>query len=345
MGEYAVLEGAPALVAAVNRFANVEIRAEKESPSTVNSPTLNISNLKFDITNSGKLKFLNPISRELKKKLVFFTKTLEYFFRDQPVSDYSRPFRISLDTDNFFSKKGGQKLGLGSSAALTVALIHSLSAFFSDKNSINITTHQLFCNSRKAHQFAQGKQGSGIDVAASTYGGVLKFKISKVNQNNYPKISQIIIPSDLYIIPIWCQKSTSTRKFVRKVFSFKREEPKKYWPIMERLIELSTSGCNFIENGNTSAFFTVCDQYYHQLNQLGIASGVNIISEVHEKIGSIVKSAGAVYKPSGAGGGDIGIAYTNSHSIAQKVYEEVLHYGFEILNLSISKSESQVQVE
>ncbi|MEO0813545.1 MAG: hypothetical protein AAFY60_11835, partial [Myxococcota bacterium] len=46
-----------------------------------------------------------------------------------------------------------------------------------------------------------------------------------------------------------------------------------------------------------------------QMEALGQAAGISIVSEAHRHHRSVAQRFGAVYKPSGAGGGDIGVAF------------------------------------
>ena len=336
LGEYAVLEGAPALVAAVNRFAKVDI--SENNSFICKSPTLKITGLKFDISGAGKIDFPDKISDAVQKELVFFINTLEYFLQNKTGKEIPSPFKIELTTDDFYLPTTGQKLGLGSSAALTVAFINGLHTYYDE----TLDSETLFSRSLKAHYFSQGKQGSGIDVAASCFGNVLKFQKSNNGSVEIPKISKTALPQNLKIIPIWSGKSTSTREFVKKVKQFKENNPEKYRSIMGKLSELSRDGCNALDSEKTSNFLEICDQYFYTLRQLGDYSGIAIISDAHQKIRDIVHSTGGVYKPSGAGGGDIGIALTDSPAVQRKIKEALSHSSFQILNLNPEYSGTRV---
>src|SRR5690606_21597860 len=65
--------------------------------------------------------------------------------------------------------EGGHKLGLGSSAAVATALAAALAA----AGGIRPDRELLFDLASSAHRTAQGGTGSGGDVAASVYGGLL----------------------------------------------------------------------------------------------------------------------------------------------------------------------------
>jgi phosphomevalonate kinase len=92
LGEYAVLEGTPALVAAVNRFAKVDISTGNEY--LCKSPTLKIADLKFTISNLGKIHFPGKISDIVQKELTFFIKTMEYFLLNIGEKNRPGPFQV-----------------------------------------------------------------------------------------------------------------------------------------------------------------------------------------------------------------------------------------------------------
>ncbi len=334
IGEYAVLEGAAALVTAVNRYAKIEIKNSQSQSWVFESPTFGISNLKFNITASGKIQFAQPLSQHVQDKLNFFSKALEYFTNKYGKHLSFKPKRVVLNTDDFFIKEKNDKLGLGSSAALVVALIVGFKLTLDQPEEETLDTHKIFVDALMAHYFAQGKMGSGIDIAASTFGGIAEYHMNNILDKHEPDIIPRKIPNNLYILTIWSGKSASTRELVKKIKNLKQEHPSKFQAVMEPLKETSTNGCNYFADGNISLFLKLCDQFYHNLMHLGEVAGANIISDIHQQIAKIVQRAGGVYKPSGAGGGDIGIALTDSQSVADRISDNILRSEFEIVNLS-----------
>src|SRR5262245_37809403 len=121
-GAYAVLEGAPAIVAAVDRYVTADARRTADA-----------------VTPEVRAALGN---------------------RDAPAFD-ARALR-----------RGDNKLGLGSSAAILVASLGAVALRDLGPLSDDALAAQVFEPALAAHRAAQGG-GSGIDVAASTYGGVL----------------------------------------------------------------------------------------------------------------------------------------------------------------------------
>jgi mevalonate kinase len=71
------------------------------------------------------------------------------------------------------------------------------------------------------------------------------------------------------------------------------------------------------------------------LGQLDEAAGIGIFSPVHERLRAIAVKHGAVYKPSGAGGGDFGIALTDSPSVDRDVRAAYAAEGFPVLDAEL----------
>lgn len=127
IGEYVVLEGAPALVCAVDRFARVTIHESSEADFTVDAPSIGIKDTHFSISENNLISFLPAVDLETQKKLTFFKNTFEYAWQYcQNYKITKTALKIIIDTDAFYSQKLSVKLGFGSSAALTVALVKAL---------------------------------------------------------------------------------------------------------------------------------------------------------------------------------------------------------------------------
>ena len=86
--------------------------------------------------------------------------------------------RIELESDAFFRPDGGKR-GLGSSAAIVVALtalwLRAFGSISPGSTGEGDTRETVFRNALAAHRSAQGGRGSGYDVAGSTFGGILLF--------------------------------------------------------------------------------------------------------------------------------------------------------------------------
>ncbi len=96
---------------------------------------------------------------------------------------------------------GTRKIGLGASAAIVVASLAAVEAARGANLAEEYVRARLFDRARAAHAKAQGG-GSGVDVAASVYGGVLEYEPGIVTRRS--------LPSDCSISVFACRESAST---------------------------------------------------------------------------------------------------------------------------------------
>ncbi len=327
LGEYAVLEKAPALVAAINKQCKVRIEPNSDY-FLFSAPNLDIYNVSFVLTENGDARFKEEYPPEIHQMLSFVFSIMKY------VTEHSGRTipnaTICVDTGDFYHAASGKKFGLGSSAALTVGLMVALNEHLGYYEWMK----SLYYESLLAHRIAQGKLGSGVDVAATTNGGVIRYEMPHSAIGKAETIRPCSWPSDLYMVPIWTGISASTRAFVKKVDKFQADSPKDYRYILDAMIELSEQGAHYFEEGATQPFLEVVQAFMSQECLLGRQSGAPIISPVHEQLTELVKQTGGVYKPSGAGGGDIGVALCSSESIQQQIIEQIDKSAFDVLNLA-----------
>ena len=334
LGEYAVLEGAPALVCAVDRYAEALVAENNRNEFSVAAPSLDIEEQPFIIISGGKLRFDPNMDHITFKRLHIFKTIFEstWQFIDRKKAELP-PLNITLNTDAFYSEELKSKFGFGSSAAITAALIRALFEAAGIPASNAEQKADVFRLALTAHHKAQGNIGSGIDIASSVYGGALIYEMTldKMIEQKIPE--QVEVWQDLFIIPIWSGRSASTRKMVSGVDQLKNSQPSVYNDLMEMLKELSRSGCAAYKNRDSKTFFADVKAFNQTMAQLGEKSNMPIISPAHQKLASIVESQGAVYKPSGAGGGDIGIAFTESADKIEVIAKEVETGGFKALDI------------
>src|SRR5699024_6036775 len=98
-------------------------------------------------------------------RLTLVTAVLQYLAQHGTTP---RPAHIALDTQAFFAEDGA-KLGLGSSAALTVALTAAVNA--AQENAAPDLAAMI-----GMHRRMQDGRGSGLDIAAALLGGSLVYR-------------------------------------------------------------------------------------------------------------------------------------------------------------------------
>lgn len=331
IGEFAVLEGSPALVAAVDRFARASIRSTDRTHFVISVPAWAISDLPLTLNQQEQVQFLRAEHADISKSLRFLIPALETaaaILRTR--SRRIVPCRITLEIGEFFAQPARMKLGIGASAAITVAVLAALLQF----NAAGpLDRFELMRYALQAHHAAQGSLGSGVDIAASVFGGILKYRKPAATPSSPVRVDRLSMPPDLHIRCIWTGKAASTRKLVQQVYGFKATNPGAYGDQIHRLARLSEAGCNAFRQKDESTFLALIRRYYHQLMALGRKSHATIVTAEHRLLGEIVHRAGGAYKPSGAGGGDLGLAFSQSASVMQAITAAINNLGFRIIDL------------
>ena len=282
-GEYAVLEGAEAVVAAVDRRARVSLL-----PSDANrfsSPQIALDPLAFERAGP-RVSWQCPA--ELRVRLVL----VEQLIHDLPAS--LDPVDARSDTGAFFEQSA--KVGLGSSAALAVAWTRAARP---DDTALGVFERAL-----RSHRRFQGGRGSGADVAASTFGGLVAYQRGAAQP-----VRQLALPADLHWRAIWTGRSADTRDFLRRLGIWQDEEPARYDRAMAKLTAATEAAVRALEQGSVTAVLEAVRVCCEALAALGDRAGLPIVSPIHATLAAQGERSGVAYKPSGAGGGDFGLAF------------------------------------
>lgn len=208
---------------------------------------------------------------------------------------------VLVDTGQF--RRGEGKIGVGSSAATAVAAVGAVYEYCGRA----VAEHRdaVFEVADAAHRAAQGGVGSGADVAVATYGGYLHFQ----RPEDSPVIRETLsAPSGLTLVVFYSGQPASTVQMVRSVMALKTDTPALYKWLMD---ELKTLGGRFVSalgSGNVAGVIAATNAYHETLIELGSSARLQIVTPVFESAAKLARGLGGAAKPSGAGGGDLGIA-------------------------------------
>jgi phosphomevalonate kinase len=190
---------------------------------------------------------------------------------------------------------GSRKLGLGSSAAIVVATL----AAFGVGGDLEApgTRQRLFQAGLRAHRHVQ-PDGSGVDVAASAFGGVLRCVLSASGLST--EALSFPAPVSAFAFPA----PASTKDMVARVRAFARTSPKEHERVMGRAGDAAARAARAMTEAELLG--ALRDQGA-ALRELGVLSGVPIFTPEIDLLARVAEAEGAFFGPSGAGGGDIGI--------------------------------------
>lgn len=332
LGEYAVLFGAPAAVLAVDRRARVDLAPASGELWSVLAPPLLSTPVDFELTAGGRLRWTGARG----DRLPLVDRVVGAMVASGMLDPGSlRPATVTLDTRPFYARGATDlvKLGLGSSAALTVALASAL-AWWAGRTDLPGVPDAWLDTLVALHRSLQGGHGSGIDLAASLFGGVVEYRLDPLG--SVAVAEHLRLPADLELLFVWTGRAADTRGFLEQLDLRLRSDDGTIAHALDRLKEASRTGVEALRTGRSELVLDAVDAFGSELEALGRTAGLPILSDEHVEMGRIARRIGAHYKPSGAGGGDVGIAFTNDPEIAAATGAAAEDAGFRVLDLRLT---------
>jgi phosphomevalonate kinase len=253
-GAYAVLEGAPAIVAAMNRYAVADSSRVMEDPTA-----------EVRAAMGGN--------------------------EPAPHADASE-----------LCDAAGRKLGLGSSAAVLVASLAARALARGEDVRDGAVRARLFAIARAAHALAQSG-GSGVDVAASVYGGVLRYTVG----DEQPEIRAVTLPPGLVLQVYFGGSSARTSSMRERIAAARVDRSREVSPIARGMAETAACAADAIESGDTPRFVRLAREYGSLLDSLGRAASAPVVLQAHAELAAEAGREDAAFLPSGAGGGDVAV--------------------------------------
>lgn len=328
LGEYAVLEGAPALVMAVNRRVQVALEARTGPGCSVSAPGWTTGTARFELGPAGATWATgNDPVFDLARHVI-------HCFFEGLINTAAYPaFHLELDSHALTTPgpSGPEKLGLGSSAALTVALWHALSyyAAMQQAGHRSVELAELI----RIHAAFQNDRGSGLDVAASLHGGLIAYR-----RTPQPHAKPSRLPADVGYCFVWSGRQAVTGQFLAGLDQWRDSQPGTYQCHMDSLMALSEAGVRAAAGGESEECLRLVEEYASALEALGRASGADILSAPHRELRELARRSGVVYKPCGAGGGDIGVALSRDPGALARFRDALASGRFQPLPLRIDES-------
>ena len=309
VGEYAVLEGGTSVLAAVNRVAVGEFIPELDPGSPLVAQAV-----------KAALAALGDKGRALPAGSVWID---------------TGAFAATGDAQADAAESVGvRKLGLGSSAATAACAVGAVL----EMAGLPITAHRdlAYSLAESAHRAWQDGAGSGADVATAVYGGVLQFTRPSGGTPVVRNISGGL--GALQLMVFSSRTAVSTTNQIRTMRAFAEREPERYAGLLAPVREAAERFVESLASRNARETIAATRASGEALLMLGDAAGVPIVTPPFARASAIAAELGGAAKPSGAGGGDIGIALFANLAAAQAFAERVAGErgaGLQILDLKI----------
>ncbi len=339
-GEFAVLEPYHNLLAmAVNRFVYVKIEA---------SPLNQITLEKFQLEKLPWQFNENKVSIESTDNRVNFVQEAMtmacIYLKENNIGLRHFQMHVRSDLDD---KVSGKKFGLGSSAAVVVGVITAILKWHLEEDP---SPELVFKLASISHVAAQGN-GSGADVAASAYGGIIQyssFQAEWLRENyirsltlmelleaewKYFSINPIKLPKDLHLCIGWTGSPASTGSLVEQIRGLKKTNPDKYQRFLQCSEEAVDNILKGIHNNNLPQLFKGIKQNRAALVSVGKDANTELETTMITKLCNLAEEHGGAAKQSGAGGGDCGIAFMPTEDSAEQLVEAWKNEGIIPLTL------------
>ena len=314
-GEYLALEGGSAIILSTKQRSRVSIEDHEKPYNLFYSSALDQSfqfsvndNFEVDWVENDPQSFGLFISLAICELKIKPSKTL-----------------ISIDTNEFYSS--GKKIGLGSSASIAAAIINVLDEYFN----LQLSESAKIQKAVNIHALSQDNFGSGLDVITSCAdSGVVECNLKMANEHKWRSLKW---PSDLYIKGVITSDQSSTKMMIEKYNRGKDSNQiffnKLYSEINHLLNQISTAW----DTQNSAKIIELMQTYNTFINQLNEKFNLGIFTDEHKRLIVLARSADIFYKPSGAGGGDLGLVMTNSEKKLTQFLTKLSHNNYQTIDL------------
>ncbi|MBF6329422.1 phosphomevalonate kinase [Nocardia transvalensis] len=318
-GEYAVVEpGHPALLVAVDRYVTVTA-TPGSGPSEVRVRSdLRSGTAEFDYGPNGLTAHGDDAAADwapIVSAVDVVTELLSEAGR--------RPGPVELAVDSTLHN-AGTKFGLGSSGAVTVATIEALTALYELPVSPEIRYRLAMLATARLNPRA-----SGGDLAASVWGGWIRYSapdreqiramaardgLTAALRADWPgfSIRPLPPPADAELLVGWTGAPASTAARVGRADASGWRGSSAHREFLRGSSALVDEAVAALERGAGDRLAETVRACRRLLADLDRATGIGIFTDRLRTLCETAEACGAAAKPSGAGGGDCGIAITDA---------------------------------
>lgn len=263
LGEYGVLFGKPALVCAVDKRIHVTLTPRYDTAINIHSD--------LHGTYSTELNAL-----QIEKPFQFVLGAIK---------QYQQKLRRGCDIE--ITSEFSDQVGLGSSAAVTVATLAALALWLD----VRVSPIDMVRQGRNVVRECQGL-GSGADIAASVYGGVVYYQSQPLAAEKLA----VKLPLSLFYIGF----KTPTVEAVKRVQTYFANYPQVFKQLCASIGQCAQDGMQLIRRNDWSKLGEVMNIQQGLMEALGVS--MPVIQHVTQVLRNQNGISGA--KISGSGLGD-----------------------------------------
>ena len=269
-GDHAAVYGKPCLVTAVDLRFYATVVSIDEAYIHISTPAMRSQAETYRVA-------VKNLSARNRPETAFVEAALKQLLKNQDLRSGLKIFTEGPQTT----------YGLGSSSAITVAIIKATATHFG----IELNQRELFDMAYAAVLDVQGA-GSGVDLAAAVCGGTVYYVKGGAVMERLPI-------DDLPIVIGYSGEKVSTTNLIHQVASLRAHQPDLINPILDLIGRIAIRARDYIVESNWSAVGELMNIHQGLLDSLG----VNVLTL--SNLIFAAREAGAWgAKLSGAGGGD-----------------------------------------
>lgn len=240
-GEHTVLHGGQAIVTAIDQFIHVQLTPREDKTIMIHSDRLG--------THQTTLSTLHP------------SKPFDYVLT--AILQFSKKLTYGFDLE--ITAEFADNLGLGSSAAVSVAVIKVLAAWLTPHLSLDDIYHY----SKQVILQVQGL-GSAADVAASTYGETIAYRLA---------------PLDIFVLPpppevtlVYCGYKTPTKIVIEHIARKQSQFPRLYAEIFGAMNSCTQDAVSAFRQHNWPQVGELMNIYQGLQEALGVSTpAINLL--------------------------------------------------------------------
>ena len=308
-GEYAVLHGHAALVAAVDRRARLTLET---AGGQVDAST-------HDVKPA-------PLTHPLPAEAVAAREIAQARLGAVPGA-------MTLDVSRLRSDGQAQKLGLGSSAAAAVAAAAAVFVAHGRDLADPVVRAEVLDDAMAGHRRI-APNGSGADVAAATLGGIVRFVRPEGAAGDAFEATPASLPTNVGMRIVWTGAEARTSDLVARVDAWAAGDARSHDELIGRI---GAAAVMLAGATDAQTVIAAAEAHGEAMAELGDRSGAPIVEERLREVMRAAMAAGGAAKPSGAGGGDVAIAFFACEDDSERFESACAETGFTMLALGLGE--------
>lgn len=215
----------------------------------------------------------------------------------------------------------GVKLGLGSSAAVTVATVAAALA----ERGHETSTNTLFRLAALAHARAQGRAGSGYDIATQTVGGLVLVRpprpdrlsdladarIPSLVREDWPELTltRAPWPQGLRFAACWVGTGAATPRMMARTDAARERAPERWERLLGAMRTSADEVARALASGEVERVLGSLEGAERALRAWDEELDLGVVTAAVRRAGDLANESGCVGRTSGAGGGDCVLAF------------------------------------